>query len=148
MAHDVFKNLMMGYLDGELTALEEARMEQHLRECADCSGELESFRKLKEITKPMKLAVPDEAYWEQYWSRVYNRLERQFGWALFSVGAILLASYGSYTLVNSLLLDREMPAVMRIGTAALIIGVCTLLVSVVRERIHAWRSDKYKRIKQ
>jgi hypothetical protein len=37
---------------------------------------------------------------------------------------------------------------VRFGVAALIIGLCTLFVSVLRERIVLLRSDKYKRIRR
>jgi predicted anti-sigma-YlaC factor YlaD len=148
MSHDAYKTLMMGYLDGELTELEIERMDQHLEGCGECRAELDGFRKLKEITRPMKLAIPDDAYWEQYWSSVYNRLERRAGWIMLSVGAILLTSYGAYQLVAHLLLAREINFLIRLGIAALVIGLCTLLISVIRERIYLRRSDKYKRIKR
>lgn len=148
MSHEVYKNLMMGYLDGELTELETARVERHLQACAECASEMQDFRKLKEITQPMKLAIPDETCWELYWSNVYNRLERRLGWLLFSIGVILTASYGLYRLSEHLLFDQDFPLLVRLGAAALFIGFCTLIVSVIRERIHHLKSDKYKRIKR
>ena len=93
MSEDTYKPLLMGYLDGELTELESLRMERHLEDCADCRAELEDFRKLKEATLQMKVFLPEDKYWEEYWSHVYNRLERRFGWILFSIGAIMLTSF-------------------------------------------------------
>jgi predicted anti-sigma-YlaC factor YlaD len=148
MSHDTYKELMMGYLDGELTELEAQRMEQHLEGCAECREELGSFRKLKEMTQPMKLAMPDDAYWERYWSSVYNRLERRVGWILLSIGLIAVTSYYVYQLVARLVLDPGVAMPVRFGVAALIIGLCTLFVSVLRERIVLLRSDKYKRIRR
>ncbi len=46
MSCDTFKPLLMGYLDEELTALEAARVGQHLQECHECTTDLEDFRKL------------------------------------------------------------------------------------------------------
>ncbi len=148
MAEDVFKPLLMGYLDSELTELEVLRVEEHLKECSDCTAELEEFRRLKEVTDNMRVLMPDEKYWEDYWSHVYNRLERRVGWILTSVGAILLTSYGLYELVEQLILRTGIPVVVRIGVLALVIGLCTLLVSGLRERIFLARSDKYERIKR
>jgi predicted anti-sigma-YlaC factor YlaD len=148
MAEDIFKPLLMGYLDSELTELEVLRMEEHLRECADCAAELEEFRKLKEVTHNMRVLMPDEKYWEDYWSHVYNRLERRIGWILTSLGAILLTSYGLYALVEELLLRKGIPMIVRIGVLALVIGFCTLLISGLRERIFLAKSDKYERIKR
>jgi predicted anti-sigma-YlaC factor YlaD len=148
MADDTFKPLLMGYLDEELTELEALRMEEHLRECQDCSAELEEFRRLKEVTHNMRVVTPDDKYWEQYWSNIYNRLERRIGWVLISLGAILLTSYGLYYLVSSLLLQGNIPIIVRIGVVALVVGFCTLIISGLRERIFLARSDKYERIKR
>jgi predicted anti-sigma-YlaC factor YlaD len=147
MAQDVFKPLLMGYLDSELTEVEVERIEQHLRECTDCSSELREFRRLKEVTQNMRVVAPDDKYWESYWSNVYNRLERRIGWILISLGAILLTSYALYWLVLELL-QSNVPIVVEIGVAALIVGICTLLVSVLRERLFFFKSDKYERIKR
>ncbi len=148
MSEDVFKPLLMGYLDSELTELEALRMEEHLKECVDCTAELEEFRKLKEVTHNMRVLMPDEKYWEDYWSHIYNRLERRIGWILVSLGAILLTSYGLYALVEELLLQAGIPIIVRIGVLALVIGFCTLLISGLRERIFLSKSDKYERIKR
>jgi predicted anti-sigma-YlaC factor YlaD len=148
MAEDTFKPLLMGYLDSELTELEILRIEEHLKECADCAAELAEFRKLKEVTHNMRVLMPDEKYWEDYWSHIYNRLERRVGWILTSLGAILLSSYGLYALVEQLLLQKGIPLIVRIGVLALVVGFCTLLISVLRERIFLAKLDKYERIKR
>ncbi len=148
MSQDAYKHLLMGYLDSELTELEACRVEQHLRECPDCRRELEDFRKLKEVTQNMRVLTPDAKSWEEYWSHVYNRLERRIGWIFLSVGAIMIASYGLYDLVAVFLLRSNVPLLVRIGIAALVIGFCTLLISVLRERIFMARMDKYERIKR
>ncbi len=144
---DAYKPLLMGYLDHELTELETLRIEQHLRTCASCSAELDEFRRLKEVTNNMRVAIPDDKCWEDYWSHIYNRLERKIGWILLSLGAILLTSYGLYRLI-SLLFHDGVPLLVRVGVMALVVGICTLLVSVLRERIFLAKSDKYERIKR
>ncbi len=148
MSDDAFKPLLMGYLDEELTELEALRMEEHLGKCPECTAELEEFRRLKEVTHNMRVVMPDDKYWEQYWSSVYNRLERRVGWILLSLGTILLTSYGLYFLVSHLLLQGDIPIVVRIGVVALVVGFCTLVISVLRERIFFSKSDKYERIKR
>jgi predicted anti-sigma-YlaC factor YlaD len=148
MAEDSFKPLLMGYLDRELSESEVARVEEHLKKCRDCSEELGEFRRLKEVTQNMRLVMPNDKTWEDYWSHVYNRLERRIGWILTSIGSILLLSYGLYMLVEELLFRSGIPTLVRIGVLALTVGLCTLLVSVLRERIFLSKSDKYERIKR
>ncbi len=148
MQEDNFKPLLMGYLDSELTELESLRIEKHLEQCAGCAKELEEFRKLKEVTRNMRVATPDARSWEEYWSHVYNRLERRVGWILISVGTILLMSYGVYSLIARFLLRSDFPIIVRLGILALVVGFSTLLISVLRERIFMSRIDKYERIKR
>jgi predicted anti-sigma-YlaC factor YlaD len=148
MAEDAFKSLLMGYIDNELTELETIRMEEHLKECPDCSAEFDDFRRLKEVTHNMRVSTPDDKYWEIYWSNIYNRIERRIGWIMISLGSILLASYGLYYLLASLLFKGDIPIVVRVGVVALVVGFCTLTVSVLRERIITSRADKYERIKR
>lgn len=144
MTEDLFKPLLMGYLDGELTEIEAERIEQHLNDCTECRSELQEFRRLKEVTRNMRVVSPDDRYWQDYWSNVYNRLERRVGWVLVSAGTILVAAYGVYDLVWY----WNIPLVVRLGLVALLTGFITLLVSVLRERIFLSRSDKYERIKR
>jgi predicted anti-sigma-YlaC factor YlaD len=148
MPDDAFKPLLMGFLDEELTETEVLRMTDHLKECASCAAELEEFRRLKEVTQNMRVITPDDKYWEQYWSSIYNRIERRVGWILVSLGAILLTSYGIYYLISRLLLRGDIPMVVRIGVMALVVGFCTLLISGLRERIAFSKADKYERIKR
>ena len=148
MAEDSFKPLLMGYLDRELSGAEVARVEEHLTQCQECNEELREFRRLKEVTQNMRLVMPNDKTWEDYWSHVYNRLERRIGWILTSIGVILLLSYGLYVLAEELLFHSGMPPLVRIGVLVLTVGLCTLLVSVLRERIFLSKSDKYERIKR
>jgi len=148
MIEDSYKPLLMGYLDNELTEIEATRIEEHLKECSGCREELGEFRRLKEVTNNMRLVMPDDKYWEDYWSHVYNRLERRVGWILTSLGIILLLSYGLYKGIEELLFHSGIPLLIQIGVLALVVGLCTLLVSVMRERLFLSKSDKYERIKR
>jgi predicted anti-sigma-YlaC factor YlaD len=145
---DAFKPLLMGYLDHELAESDVARVEEHLRRCDSCREELAEFRRLKEATQDMRVMMPDDKYWEDYWSHVYNRIERRVGWVMTSLGAILLLSYALYTVAEQLVFRSGVPLLVRIGTVALVVGFCTLLVSVLRERLFLAKSDKYERIKR
>ena len=43
MVCDDNKDLLMGYLDNELTDDQKRRFEEHLAGCPDCAGELDEF---------------------------------------------------------------------------------------------------------
>ena len=86
-----YRDLMMGYLDDELTEEERKRFENHLATCSACAQEFRSFGQLKEMTDGLALAEPEDRIWENYWGQVYNRVERGMGWILLSVAGICLA---------------------------------------------------------
>ena len=96
------QKLMMGYLDGELSAEQKRLVEKHLAECRKCRGEFDSFTQLEEVTGRVKLADLKEDIWAGYWKGVYRRIERGAGWIFLSVGAIILAALGAFQFFKSL----------------------------------------------
>ena len=141
--HYYYKRLLMGLLDGELSADEKTSVEMHLDGCVECRGELEEFNKMKGVIDKMKYKeAPDEA-WEKYWSKVYNRLERGLSWILISIGAMTLLFYGGFKAVENLVKDPAVAILMKVAILVLLAGLVILFVSVVRERIFTYKKDKY-----
>ncbi|MGD8786935.1 MAG: zf-HC2 domain-containing protein, partial [Phycisphaerales bacterium] len=105
MACDDYKELLMCYLDNELTDEQRNRFEEHLAGCPECADELEQFRKLKAITDEVTLVEPEDKLWQDYWAGVYNRIERGIGWIVFSVAAIILTIYGGFRLIEDIIKD-------------------------------------------
>ena len=145
--HD-YKDLMMGYLDNELSDEQRRRFEEHLAGCPECTGELKEFQKLKAITDEVTLVEPEDRLWQDYWSGIYNRIERSLGWVIFSVSAILLAIYGGFKLIETIITDATTGLLLKIGLLALIVGLAILFVSVLRERIYFWSKDRYRNVRR
>ncbi len=143
-----YKDLMMGYLDNELTDEQRRQFEEHLSGCPECAGELEEFRKLKAITDEVTLVEPEDRIWQDYWNGVYNRIERSVGWIVFSVAAILLTIYGGFKLIEDIIKDATVGMLLKAGLLALIAGLAILFVSVLRERLHFRQKDRYKDVRR
>jgi hypothetical protein len=90
---------------------------------------------------------PDEA-WERYWRNTYPRFERNTGWILLSIGAIILLTYGTYELALDLLQDTTSPWWIRMATGLVCAGISVLFVSVLRERLFVRKSDPYREVKR
>ena len=148
MVCDDHKDQLMGYLDNELSDEQRRRFEEHLAGCTDCADELEEFKKLKAITDEVSLAEPEEKVWQDYWSGVYNRIERGIGWIMFSVAAVALAIYGGFKAIEELIKDPGIEITLKIGLLTLIAGLAILFVSVLRERLYFWRRDRYKDVRR
>ena len=148
MACEDYKDLMMGYLDEELSAEQIRRFEEHLTTCKQCSSQLQEFRQLKAITDQMTLIEPEDRLWQQYWDGIYNRIERSIGWTIFSVAAILLTIYGGFKAIEALIIDPTVGLLLKIAMLALLVGLAILFVSVLRERIFFWTKDRYKDVRR
>jgi len=145
--HD-YKNLMMGYLDNELELEQKKAFEEHLASCPECKSELEEFKRLKQITDEVSLVEPEDKIWEQYWSSIYNRIERGAGWILFSLAAILLLIYGGFKAIEEIVKDPTVDIILKTGLLALIAGLAILLVSVLREKLYFRKKDRYKDVRR
>ncbi len=145
--HD-YKDMMMGYLDNELSDEQRNRFEEHLAGCPECAGELKEFQKLKAITDEVALVEPEDRIWQDYWNGIYNRIERSIGWIIFSVAAILLAIYGGFKLIEEIVTDAAVGMLLKLGLLVLIVGLAILFVSVLRERLYFWQKDRYKDVRR
>ncbi|MHC4173843.1 MAG: anti-sigma factor family protein [Planctomycetota bacterium] len=148
MTCDDHKDLLMGYLDNELSDEQRQRFEEHLAGCGECAGELEEFKKLKAITDEVTLVEPEDRMWQEYWGSIYNRIERGVGWIVFSIAGILLVIYGGFKIIEELIKDPDVETIFKIGLLALIVGLAILFVSVLRERIYFWKKDRYRDVRR
>lgn len=138
------RRLMMKGLDDELSAQERVELERVLASDPALQNEWIRLVRLKEVTAAMVLRPAPDTIWRDYWESVYRRLERGFGWVLFSLGAIIVGSYGTWHAVRALLGDTTLPWIVKVGTLTLGIGVVILLVSVIREKVFLGRRQRYK----
>jgi hypothetical protein len=139
---------MMGYVDNELTDERKREFEEHLAGCPQCTAELKQFEKLKAITDEVTLVEPEDRMWQDYWSGIYNRIERSIGWIVFSVAAILLIIYGGFKAIEELIGDPGVEMIFKVGLLVLIAGLAILFVSVLRERVYFWKRDRYRNVRR
>jgi len=142
------KILMMALIDGELSEGDKAKAQAHLAECPSCAKEFESFQSLKLETDTMKLAKLPEEYWDDYWERIYNNLERGIGWILFSIGAIIVVSFAIYESLKEFFYNPEVSLPLKLGIALLAFGSVVLFVSVFREKWMVRKVDKYRSVQR
>ena len=138
----------MAYLDNELSDSEINIVKIHLDECPDCRNKYESLNKVKEITGDMKFKKLPEMYWEEYWSHVYNKIERGLSWIFISIGAIIILSFAAWNAMANLINDSEMSTFLKTGIFIFIIGMVVLLVSILREKLMVKKIDKYREVER
>lgn len=143
-----WKDMMMGYLDNELSSEQKQRFEEHIKGCSECTKELKEFKSLKVITDDLTLAEPEDKLWQDYWSGIYNRIELGAGWIIFSIAAIILIIFCGFKVIEEIIENPDVEFLFKLGLVLLIIGLAILLVSVIRERLYFWKKDRYKNVQR
>ncbi len=140
--------LLMGYIDRELQPVDVRRIEDHLAVCVPCRREEQGFRKLGEMTEDMLNEEIPTLDIDAAWETIYRRLERSAGWLLLSAGLILLLGYAGWNMLNDFFLNPEVPLVVRLGTGGALGGGIVLLVSISREVLTKYSSERYREVKR
>jgi len=68
------------------------------------------------------------------------RTSRGAGWLLYVAGFLIVCGYGLYEFMA----DDSVDALIKTGIGALVVGSLLLFVSVLRERLIARKTDKYR----
>ena len=139
-----FRDLMMASLDGEISPVELEEFRAHLGECEACRREYREMRRLTELIGEIELPKPSEEEMMRYWPSVYARIERGMGWGLLIVGAAIWIGYGVYAFVT----DPATEALTKFLIALPVVGILVLLISVIRERLHVGRTERYKEVER
>jgi len=140
--------LLMGYIDGELQSADVRRIEDHLAVCVPCRREEQGFRKLGEMTEEMLNEEVPLLDIDAAWETIYRRLERSVGWLLLSAGLILLLGYAGWTILNEFFLNSEVPLIVRLGAGGALGGGIVLLVSISREVLTKFGSERYREVQR
>lgn len=148
MKCEEIRPLLMAYLDGEIEEEERLEVEKHLSECETCRKEYRSFVKLKEVADNMRFADLSDELWAGYWKGIYRRIERGAGWVFFSIGAIILLVFGGYQCFKQLFADPGISWIAKIGLSTCAFGAIVLLVSIIRERLFLFKTERYREVKR
>ena len=144
MTCDEIKELLAGYQDGELEACQQEAVQRHLAECETCRRELARLEKVKEVTGRVQYKDLPLEVWERYWHDLYRRIDRGLGWIFMSIGAIILAALGLFHLTRDFFFNPLVPILAKLGVGGLLLGGICLLTSLIRERLFAYRRDRYR----
>lgn len=90
----------------------------------------------------------DDAAMDRFWLGVYSRLERGLAWTLVSASTAVLLGYWAYVFATEFMADASVPAIVRFGTAGLLLGILLLLLGALRARIRAHSTDPFRRVRR
>ena len=134
--------LLSGYLDGELTQRDRQRVDLHLANCARYRTRLRELSALRASVGRLRLDMDpkDRERWRKVMDNAFERTASGIGWVLVVGAVFVLVGYAGY---EFLLADVE-PPMVKWAVGALYLGLAVLLLSVLRQRLKARKTDKYK----
>lgn len=132
------------YFEENLSRDEKEELTRLIKNDEKTAKELDDMDKLKEVMEMLEPFDPEKD-WDEYWGSLYNRLERGIGWIIFSIGAILTFTFLGFQFIKELIRDPQIALYAKVGLIALILGFAILFVSVLRERITLYKTDKYSK---
>ena len=115
-------------------------MRVHLETCERCSARLGELRKVRSAVGGIGLERMAKEEWSSVMNDVTVRTTRTLGWLLLVGGALVLFGYIGYEVVSS---ETDAP-LFKVGFLAFYLGFAVLFLSVLRQRLIAHKTDKYK----
>ncbi len=140
MPEDEIEVLLSGYLDGELTQQQRQRVRVYLERDERYREILEELRRVKAQTEGLHFEEPSSREWKKVERNLVQDVSRGLGWAVLSVWALVLTSYGFWELATA----PGEPLFRKLVVFGFFLGVALLFLSVLSERIRESRTDKYK----
>jgi hypothetical protein len=133
--------LLMRFLDGELTPEERARVEAALAGATEVQRDLLVYRHIREDFSNLRLRTGGGR--RSVWERVHARITRPMGWIFFCTGTAAWLLYASWVYFSS-----ATPTFEKLMSAAVVIGVLLLFASVIHERYREWLTDPYRDVER
>ncbi len=72
-----YQKFLSDYYDGSLSERKSNKIKRHLEQCSECKEILYSYKKLDEEVKTISKFEPSSNYWENYWSKLKTRIEKE-----------------------------------------------------------------------
>ena len=136
-----FNELISGYLDDELTQGDYQRVTVHLESCEKCRQTLDDLTKLRgAVAQSQSHPELDNGQWETIMNDIPAKASRGIGWVLFVAGLVTLIGMGIWEFA----IDNEVELGVKLAVGGIWFGVLFLFLSVLRQRMISWKTDKYK----
>jgi hypothetical protein len=148
MNSEDIKFKIMAYVDGELSEQEQEEIKVLIDSDETYRDIYHSMVQVREVSQEMKLKKLPEMYWDEYWTHVYNRMERGISWILISIGVIIVATYAIWQFLEVLIMNESIPVLLKTGILILIAGALVLIVSILREKLMVRKIDKYREVER
>lgn len=137
---DQVEEQLSGYLDGELTQQESQRVHQHLTQCEDCRALIEDLAKMKNDIGDMEQAVMSQQELNMIMNDKIAKGSGWLGWTVLIISLSCLVGFTAY----QFWLNTETPLFLKLIISGVYGGITFLFLTVLRQRLIARKTDRYK----
>jgi hypothetical protein len=137
------ETLITGYLDRELTQAEEQKARIHLEDCLHCGAVFRDLSRLRETTMETRFVEPTDEQWREHPRGGVSFLARGLGWLLGIVWFLAITGYGVYELWQGS--ENLWERLLVFGG---LIAFVLLLLSVLLDRLHSLKTDRYREVQR
>jgi len=137
------EELLTGYLDGELTQQENQRVAVHIEQCEDCRKTWRQLQQLQQAVQETRYPNLEKETLETLMNDLTSKSLQGIAWFALSAGLAMIIAFTVY----AFWIDTSMPWYHKLAMSLIWGGGIGLFVSVLRQRLIARKTDKYRRVK-
>ena len=137
------EELLTGYLDGELTQQESQRVAVHIEQCEDCRETWRQLQQLQRAVQETRYPNLEQEKLETMMNDLTSKSLQGIAWFALSAGLAMIIAFAVY----AFWVDTGMPWYHKLAMSLIWGGGIGLFVSVLRQRLIARKTDKYRRVK-
>jgi predicted anti-sigma-YlaC factor YlaD len=137
------EELLTGYLDAELTQQESQRVAVHIEECPDCRQTYRQLQQLQQAVQETPYPNLEQEALETVMNDLTSRSVQGIAWFALSAGLAMIIALAVY----AFWIDTGMSWYEKLAMSLVWGGGIGLFVSVLRQRLIARKTDKYRRVK-
>ncbi|MRX27651.1 zf-HC2 domain-containing protein [Kangiella sp. HZ709] len=139
---DKTQELISGYLDNELTQQDSQMVRVHIESCDNCKSIYQDLYAIKKATSELDYRTTEAEKIHKLLQEPTAKNFSVIGWTLLIIGLIGLMIFQAFTFFFS----DEVPVIIKLLAFAIEAGALALFISVLRQRLIAQKTDKYKKV--
>ncbi len=140
---DKTQELISGYIDHELNQQDRQRVRVHIESCDQCRAVYDDLLAIKQEMGNLQYPECEEAQLDKIIKEPVANGMAIVGWIILIIGFVGFMVWQLFTFYT----EPSVPFWVKAGVFLIEAGVLLLLGSVLRQRIIALKTDKYKNVK-
>ena len=137
------QELLSGYIDHELTQQKAQRVRLHLKECDSCHKIYKDLVAIRKEMGQLKYPECEEAKIDQLMNEPVSKVFGIVGWVCLIIGLVGFMIFQLFTFYS----QPGIPLWAKLGVLLIEVGALALFLSVLRQRLIARKTDKYRNVK-